>query len=268
MHEQTGLILPDWPAPSNVQALSTTRLSFQHSAKRDSLAQGYDRFNLALHVGDDTQHVLQNRQRLSEHLQLAAEDLLWLEQVHGTHIAAAELDFADIQNLPVIADACISRTPRKVCTVMTADCLPVLFCNIKQNNLADQVAAAHAGWRGLAEGILTATLSQFSVPNKVIAWLGPAISQKHFEVGPEVYQAFVKKDPDNKAAFLVSPSSTMDKPKWLADLYLLAHKELKQAGVAAVYGGGYCTYAEESRFYSYRRQGKQSGRIASLIALK
>lgn len=234
---------PDWPAPRPVRAASTLRTGGVSNAPFDS-------FNLALHVADDPHAVRENRKRLCDALQLPSEPC-WLEQVHGSSVIEAG-DCAT----PPKADACIARGANQVCVVMTADCLPVLFCSRD----GDRVAAAHAGWRGLAGGILDSTVSSLGLPGaELMAWLGPAIGPRAFEVGDEVRIAFTSRDAAAASAF--TPNAT---GRWLADLYQLARLELRRLGVHAVYGGGACTFNEEARFFSYRRDGK-TGRMASLI---
>ena len=263
--QQRGFIIPDWPAPENVQALVSTRVSLYNTSNLAKIVNGYDHFNLALHVNDKLQHVLKNRQKLAQYLNIPSTHIAWLEQVHGTEVVNTK----QCINKLVKADACTSTTPKNVCAIMTADCLPVLFCNIPEpkSNEAHQVAAAHAGWRGLADGILSKTLAGFPQPDTVIAWLGPAISQTHFEVGQEVYDAFVDKNSVNKKAFISSPKTSTECPKWLASLTELAKIELTEAGIKAVYGGEECTFEQADLFYSYRRDGTQSGRMVSLIVL-
>ena len=194
--------------------------------------------------------VAANRAKLG--LSLPGEPL-WLEQVHG--IAAVDVDLTS--NL-LEADAAFARQPGKVCVVMTADCLPVLFCD----RAGTVVAAAHAGWRGLVAGVLEATIHKMDVsPDELLAWLGPAIGPNCFEVGDEVRTAFVVHDPAAANAFLSQPSD-----KWLADIYTLARQRLQAAGVGAIYGGDFCTVSDTERFFSYRRDGI-TGRMASLIWL-
>ena len=238
----TQLILPDWPMPAGVKACSTTR----HGGISES---PYDSLNLGTHVGDVATCVATNRWRLVEQAGLPQMPV-WLEQVHGTRVL--HLDgkvVADVQ-----ADAVYSRVAGQVCAVMTADCLPVLFCSLA----GDEVAAAHAGWRGLCAGVLEQTLAQFNAaPASIIAWLGPAIGPQQFEVGEEVKQAFISIDPVSASAFV--PSGT----KYLADIYLLAHLRLQAAGIHAIYGGDRCTVSEKQQFFSYRRDGI-TGRMASL----
>jgi len=243
-------LLPDWPAPENVKAVVTTRLSGHHS--HEANPSGYSYFNLAAHVNDSLENVQRNRQTLADYTGIAPSRFSWLEQIHGQHIVPANGEGQITQ-----ADGSDTREENLACVVMTADCLPVLLCDLT----GTQVAAVHAGWRGLAEGILSKAVQRFHDSSQVIAWLGPAISQKHFEVGEDVYQAFVAQQPQASKAF-VSVSGTN---KWMADIYLLARLQLNSAGLEQVYGGDFCTYADAEHFYSYRRDGQQSGRMASLI---
>ena len=267
-HETTGLIIPDWPAPDNILALCTTRVSFQTATSLPENLSGYQACNLAQHVGDDANQVKQNRKCLADYVDLPDTHIAWLEQVHGTRIVSAPDACQASQTQTEQADASICQEPGFACAIMTADCLPVLFCNLPEAQESQQVAAAHAGWRSLAGGILTQTLMQFPQPEKVIAWLGPAISQAHFEVGQEVYNAFVEKNPDNARAFKPSKADAKRPTKWQACLYTLARIELEQSGIKQVYGGTWCTFEQAEWFYSYRRDGAQSGRMASLIMLK
>lgn len=235
-------IVPDWPAPANVRACVTTR------AGGVSLPP-YDSFNLGSHVGDAPAAVAENRARLRAQL---PEAPVWLEQVHGIEIA--DIDAA--HGVPR-ADAAVARRAGAVCAVLTADCLPVLLCD----DAGTVVAAAHAGWRGLAGGVLEATVARMAVPPaRIVAWLGPAIGPAAFEVGGEVRAAFVASDPASAAAFVAAP----DAGKWFADLYALARLRLARCGVVSVYGGGACTHADGARFYSYRRDSV-TGRFASLV---
>lgn len=238
----TAVQVPDWPAPPQVRALFTTRLGGVSVAP-------YDSFNLGSHVGDDPRHVDENRRRLRE---LLPAEPLWLEQVHGTAVARGPA----AGGVPC-ADAAVSRRPGEVCVVLTADCLPVLFCDAQGST----VAAAHAGWRGLAAGVLENTLAAMQVPPaQVLAWLGPAIGPQRFEVGEEVREVFVAGDPAASAAFAAGAASG----KWLADLYALARLRLRRAGVASIHGGDACTAGESERFFSFRRDGR-TGRQASLV---
>ncbi|CNK21467.1 purine nucleoside phosphorylase YfiH [Yersinia aldovae] len=239
------LILPNWPMPATVKACSTTRYGGISEFPYDSL-------NLGTHVGDIAASVVANRQSLVEQAGLPQMPV-WLEQVHGTRV----LHLSDQVISDVQADAVYSCVAGQVCAVMTADCLPVLFCSLA----GDEVAAAHAGWRGLCAGVLEQTLAQFSArPSSIIAWLGPAIGPQQFEVGEEVKQAFIQIDAQSTAAFTPSGS------KYLADIYLLARLRLQAAGIHAIYGGDRCTVSEKQQFFSYRRDG-MTGRMASLVWL-
>jgi hypothetical protein len=213
----------------------------------------YDSFNLAEHVGDDTQAVATNRAILAETLKLPTEPL-WLTQVHGTQAIAAQSTY-----LNSTADATYTHQTGQICVVLTADCLPVLLCDRQGTT----VAAVHAGWRGLAAGILETILQHFQVPAQdILVWLGPAIGPQVFEVGDEVRTAFIQTLPLAQAAFTPSRQG-----HWLANLYQLAHQRLNQQGVIHIYGGDFCTYTDPARFYSYRRD-KITGRMASLIWLQ
>jgi YfiH family protein len=241
------MLHPDWPAPPGVKSLMTRRIGGVSDPPWDS-------FNLGDHVGDDPSHVAANRARLR--LQLPAEPK-WLKQVHSAR--AVELGREPDRE----ADAVFTRQTRQVCAVLTADCLPVLFCD----RSGSVVAAAHAGWRGLAAGILEATVAAMQAPPAdILAWMGAAIGPQVFEVGDEVRQAFVARHPATAVAFVPQPWSGTS-PKWLADIYHLARTRLNQAGVQAVYGGGRCTFSEPDSFYSYRRDGV-TGRMAALIWLE
>ena len=247
MRLQFEWLQPEWPAPANVRTASTLRTG-------GVSAMPFDTLNLGDHVGDAPEAVQSNRQRLREALRLPDEPC-WLNQVHGSRVIEAGKSAA-----PPEADACIARSTGQVCVVMTADCLPVLFCNRE----GDRVAAAHAGWRGLAGGVLESTVNSLGLPgSQLMAWLGPAIGPDAFEVGDEVRIAFTARDAAAAQAFRPSHRAG----HWLADLYLLARQDLARLGVHAVHGGGLCTYSDESRFFSYRRDGK-CGRMASLIWLE
>jgi len=233
-------LIPDWPLPAGVKACVTTRAGGVSLAPFDSL-------NLGDHVGDDPTAVAENRRRLIDRFVITPA---WLQQIHG--IAVVEADPTQVAT----ADASWTATPGIACTAMTADCLPVLFCN----RAGTRVAAAHAGWRGLANGVLEATLDSLAVPaNEILAWLGPAIGPQAFEVGPEVREAFIAQRPEAVEAFAASPNAG----KFLADIYQLARLRLAARGVTAVYGGGLCT-VNDPRFFSYRRNPR-TGRFASLI---
>lgn len=238
-------LLPDWPAPANVRAMQTTRQGGISVAP-------YDTMNLGLHVGDDPVRVNRNRQLLAT---VMPSEPVWLEQVHGTAVANA-----DAAACLVKADACIARQRGSVCVVMTADCLPVLLCDED----GTVVGAAHAGWRGLCDGVIEATVREMGVaPQRLMAWLGPAISQRHFEVGAEVRQAFCAHQPQAAEAFIRSGGEG----KYRADLYLLAHQRLMALGVERIHGGNFCTYAQAEQFYSYRRDGV-TGRMGTFIWLE
>lgn len=238
-----SLILPNWPIPAGIKACSTTR--------HGGISQPpYDSLNLGTHVGDNAQAVADNRQRLVVGAGLPQMPL-WLEQVHGTRVLALDGQIPE----DLCADAVYSQVVGQVCAVMTADCLPVLFAS----QAGDEVAAAHAGWRGLCDGILERTIEHFTAaPSKITAWLGPAIGPQQFEVGAEVRAAFVAADMAAASAFIPHGD------KFLADIYLLARQRLQRAGVFAIYGGNRCTVTEMSHFFSYRRDGV-TGRLASLI---
>jgi len=239
-------ITPNWPAPAQVKAYTTTRQGGYSTPP-------YDSFNLADHVGDATKAVAANRARLNQALKLPTSPV-WLKQVHGTETVKATPE-----NTHCLADAAFATIPEQVCVVMTADCLPVLFCDKK----GTRVAAAHAGWRGLANGVLEATLQSLEVPAQdILVWLGPAIGPQAFEVGNEVWTIFTDFLPEATEAFKPSRED-----HWLADLYLLARQRLAHQGVTAIYGGDYCTYTEKAFFYSYRRD-KVTGRMATLIWLQ
>ncbi len=237
------LLQPDWPAPEGIRAAATTRVG--------GVSEGaFATLNLGDHVGDEPGAVAENRARLAARLALPAEPA-WLEQVHGTTVVAAE------DGPGQTGDAAVARGPGAVCAVLTADCLPVLLCHPESGT----VAAAHAGWRGLADGVLAETVAAMAVPpGDILAWLGPAIGPDAFAVGPEVREAFVARDPEAATAFTQKGDSPL-----FADIARLARLELGRAGVAAVYGGGFCTVTEAERFFSYRRDGGVTGRMASLI---
>jgi len=238
-----SLILPDWPLPAGVKAYSTTR----HGGV--SLPP-YDSLNLGDHVGDDEQAVARNRQLLAAVAELPQMPL-WLEQVHGTRVVTLGGQIPQDRR----ADAVYSNVVGQVCAVMTADCLPVLFAS----QAGDEIAAAHAGWRGLCNGVLENTVAHFTaLPGQITAWLGPAIGPSQFEVGPEVRAAFMAADSAAAAAFVPHGE------KFLANIYLLARQRLQRAGIFAIDGGDRCTMSETSHFFSYRRDGI-TGRLASLI---
>ncbi|MCE6980848.1 peptidoglycan editing factor PgeF [Pseudomonas frederiksbergensis] len=236
-------LIPDWPAPAGVKACVTTRAGGVSLAPFDSL-------NLGDHVEDSPEAVAENRRRLTDHFSIQPA---WLKQVHGIVVAQAD------PGLVATADASWTATPGIACTAMTADCLPALFCD----RAGTRVAAAHAGWRGLAAGVLEATLDSLAVPPEdVLVWLGPAIGPQAFEVGPEVRETFVQQLPEAAKAFVPSQNAG----KFMADIYELARLRLAARGVTAVYGGGFCTVTDP-RFFSYRRSPR-TGRFASLVWLE
>lgn len=237
------LIFPDWPAPANVQALQTTRTGGESVGPYASL-------NLGNRVGDNPLRVAANRQRLNR---FVPNEPLWLKQVHSVKV----VDAATAGCLPE-ADAAYARVPRAVCTVMTADCLPLLLCD----EAGSVVGAAHAGWRGLLDGVIEATITAMQAPpDRLMVWLGPAIGPQAFEVGTEVREAFVAHHAQAAQAFIAKPND-----KWLADIYLLAKQRLHRMGVDRIYGGDFCTHTDQARFFSYRRDGI-TGRMASMIWL-
>lgn len=236
-------IIPDWPAPKSVRALQSTRQGGGSAAPYDSL-------NLGDHVGDAPLIVARNRMLLNT---LLPSEPVWLRQVHGTVVANA-----DHANCLPQADACIARHRDAVCVVMTADCLPVLLCDAQ----GSVVGVAHAGWKGLAAGVVEATVREMDVvPKNLMAWLGPAISQQAFEVGDEVRALFVDSYSQAAAAFVPG-----QRGKWFADIYALTRLRLNAMGITQVYGGGYCTYKDAGRFFSYRRDGA-TGRMGTFIWL-
>ncbi|MQT42001.1 MULTISPECIES: peptidoglycan editing factor PgeF [unclassified Pseudomonas] len=233
-------LIPDWPAPAGVRACVTTRAGGVSVAPFDS-------FNLGDHVGDDPVAVAHNRHRLTHIFDVQPA---WLSQVHGVVVAPAT------PGQIAEADASWTATPGIACTVMTADCLPALFCD----RAGTRVAAAHAGWRGLAAGVLEAAAQSLNVePQDILVWLGPAIGPKAFEVGGEVREVFIKDLPDAAAAFVPS----INEGRYMADIYELARLRLARCGITAVYGGGFCTVTDP-RFFSYRRSSR-TGRFASLV---
>ncbi len=236
---------PDWPAPAGVRALSSWRGGGTSTVPYASL-------NLGAHVGDSGETVAENRRRLAAAAALPAEPV-WLAQVHGTTVV--DLDAAGAAGP---ADAAFTRRRGRVCAILTADCLPVLLAS----ESGDLVGAAHAGWRGLAAGVIEAAVAAMAAPPpSLMAWLGPAIGPAHFEVGPEVREALLTGDSGAAGAFVANPSG-----RFLADLPALVRRRLEALGVSRVYGGGECTFASRERYFSHRRDGV-TGRQASLIWL-
>lgn len=232
-------LTPEWPLPESVRALQTTRLGGASCGR-------WRGFNLGDHVGDAPASVAANRAALARHLPAAPA---WLQQEHGIGVAALD------QGGSTRADAALTRQPGRVCAVLSADCLPLLLAAED----ASAVAAAHAGWRGLAAGVIETTLAAFGLPPaRISVWLGPAIGPTAFVVGDEVRRAFMQHDSRAAAAFCRQGE------RWTADLYRLARQRLSAAGVRRIYGGGECTFSDQVRYFSHRRDGT-CGRMASLI---
>lgn len=235
---------PDWPVPPGVHALQTTR----HGGVSKGVWQS---LNLGDHVGDQATDVVANRELVSALLPSAPR---WMNQVHGISVFDADVEEGGIPE----ADAAVARRSGRVCVVMTADCLPVLFCD----RAGSVVAAAHAGWRGLRAGVLEATIAAMdTAPSDLMVWFGPAIGPDAFEVGAEVREAFVRQDKAAAAAFVAGVGD-----RYQADLYLLARQRLQRAGVSSIHGGGECSFTDRERYFSYRRDGV-TGRMATMIWL-
>jgi YfiH family protein len=265
------VITPDWPAPPGVRSAFTLRSGGVSVAPYDSL-------NVGAGIGDSPEAIAENRRRVREKLGLRSEPV-WLEQVHGTDVvelgSSAALSWTAATNARGhgaavlgadstassvgqvrVGDASVARGAGYVCAIRVADCMPVLFAARD----GSAVAAAHAGWRGLAGGVLEATVRRLGLPaSQLIAWMGPAIGPAHFEVGDEVRAAFTATDLDAAPAFVANARG-----RWQCDLYALARRRLTAIGISGIYGGGWCTFAEAERFFSYRRSG-QCGRMAALI---
>jgi hypothetical protein len=247
-----GIIEPPWPMPDRVHAAFTLRTGGVSAAPFDSL-------NLGAHVGDAREAVEENRRRLRQRLRLPAEPA-WLQQIHGAGVADLDRDAEQgvVRAAPDVADAAVTRREGRVCVIQVADCIPVLLAARD----GSAVAAAHAGWRGLAAGVLEATVRSLAVHGEELcAWLGPGIGVRHFEVGEEVRAAFVGGDP--RAALAFAPNS---RGRWQCDLAALVRGRLLKLGVREISGGERCTHAETERFFSYRREGR-CGRMAALIWL-
>lgn len=244
-------LIPDWPAPPTVRSLSTLRPG-------GSSRHPFSSLNLGGHVGDAAIAVTKNRRSLREAAGLPAEPS-WLTQVHGTRVV-------DLDRLPVelpspqeSADAAITGRRGRVCAILTADCLPVLLAA----DSGDRVGAAHAGWRGLAAGVIESAVQALAVPpRELMVWLGPAIGPKYFEIGPEVRAVFLQEDPGAEGAFVRTQGD-----RFTADLNFLARRRLSRLGIERVYGGGECTYSQNDKYFSHRRDGT-TGRQASLIWLE
>ncbi len=280
-----SLIVPDWPAPVQVRAASTLRTG--------GTSQGdYASLNLSTGVGDDAEAVTRNREILADMLDLPAEPL-WLKQVHGTTVldldggrpasrrSASERPAFRRSALerpafrrsalersvpkrassrqPPAADGAVTSRPGQPCVIQTADCLPILLCDIS----GTRVGAAHAGWRGLAGGVLESAVQRMSAdPGQLLAWIGPGIGPRAYEVGAEVMDAFIAIDPSAAQCFAANARG-----RWQADLYGLARQRLRAAGVEAIYGGDWCTHTETKRFFSHRREAP-CGRMATVIWLE
>ena len=246
-----GLIYPDWPVAPRVHAAMTLRTG-------GVSAPPFDTLNLGANVGDDPVAVAENRRRVCDALALPSEPAR-LEQVHGISVANLDAPADPLAAAPPRADAAVTGRVGQVCSIHVADCMPVLFAAAD----GSVIGAAHAGWRGMAGGVLEATVSAMAVaPAKLFAWLGPAIGQRHFEVGDEVRAAFV--DTDARAASAFTPN---DRKRWQCDLFALARLRLTTLGVSQIFGGRDCTYADAGRFFSFRRDGR-CGRMAALIWLE
>jgi YfiH family protein len=236
-------IVPDWPAPARVRAFVTTRAGGVSAGE-------YASMNLGLSSGDQPEAVARNRAIVRA---LVPSEPAWLAQVHGTDVA--DLD-RPIEGERARADAAATSIPGRVAVVLTADCMPLFLCD----RAGRRVAVAHAGWRGLAAGVIESTVRALQAPAaEVLAWMGPAIGPGAFEVGPEVREAFVRADPEAQSAFRAGKPG-----KHMADLYALARLRLARAGVMQVSGGGFCTWTEATRFFSYRR-AQGSGRMGAFI---
>jgi YfiH family protein len=234
----------DWPAPAGIRVISTYRGGGASSARFASL-------NLGDQVGDDPAKVAENRARLVREARLPAEPC-WLTQVHGVGVRDLDTEAAGSE----AADAAFTREPGRVCAILTADCLPILLAA----ESGELVGAAHAGWRGLAAGVIEATVGAMNIlPGRLLAWLGPAIGPQHFEVGAEVRQAFLDQDAGADEAFAENARG-----RFMADLGLLARRRLRNLGIDRIFGGGPCTYAAADRYFSHRRDGN-TGRQATLI---
>lgn len=280
-HDALAFLRPDWPAPASVGAAMTLRAGGVSESPYDSL-------NLGTHVGDDPIAVAENRRRMREALELPSEPV-WLEQVHGTAVLDLDADRlvgGGIRAMPARApqvaadaaprsadratsqaevaaarqaDAVVTRSAGRVCVIQVADCMPVLLATRE----GAAIGAAHAGWRGLAGGVLEATVAATgAAPEHLMAWLGPAIGPAHFEVGDEVRAAFLAHDPHAATAFTANARG-----RWQCDLYALARRRLAALGVSQIFGGGRCTYAEAECFFSFRRENP-CGRMAALIWLQ
>ncbi|MBL4585161.1 MAG: peptidoglycan editing factor PgeF [Pseudomonadales bacterium] len=254
-------VVPNWPAPAQVHALVTTRNGGLSAAPWHSM-------NLATHVGDAPRSIEQNRKRLQQHLVLhqgAVHPIQWLDQVHGTAVVEATSPTISARHnqQPVKADAIITQQRRQPIAVLTADCLPVFFCDQQ----GTQIAVAHAGWRGLSAGILEQTAARFACSTtQIMVWFGPAIGPNQFEVGDEVRSQMMAESPANAPLDAFFTPVNKRAGHWLADLYAIARAKLSALGIEHIYGGDLCTVEQPEQFYSYRRDG-QTGRMASVMVL-
>ena len=245
------LIIPEWNAPENIRAFSTVRYGGVSELPYQGDDSGKNGLNFGMHVGDSPVAVQKNRAILRNEL---STEPVWLNQVHGTTV----VDGGNVLGIPD-ADASFAEKNGVVCTIMTADCLPVLLCD----RAGTVVAGAHAGWRGLAGGVLENTIAVMrrKTSSEIMAWLGPAIGPDTFEVGVDVLRAFIRKNPLMESAFVARKDIA---GKYLADIYSLAKVTLEELGISDVSGGNFCTVADKKRFYSYRRDGV-TGRMATGI---
>jgi YfiH family protein len=239
---KSSWIKADWPVPENIHAGTSTRVG---GISRTP----YDELNLALHVGDTPENVITNRQYLTKYLNLPSKPV-WLEQTHSSNIISID---ASCEH--VIADGSYTTVQNKVCAIMTADCVPILFCDAN----GTKIAAIHAGWKGIYGGIIEKTINGFSNPESLFVWIGPCISAQYYEVGKDVYQKFIHYSTSLKIAFKQTSEC-----HWYCDLVNIVKIILENSRVASIYECGLCTYANDSLFYSYRRDGN-TGRTATLI---
>lgn len=256
-HVRLDWLVAEWAAPPGVGTLVTTRNGGVSRGPYATMNLGFA--TAARTVGDPAEHIAENRRRLDG---FVPSSPVWLDQVHGTAVATLEgTELEAARAKPPVADAAVTREPGVVCAVLTADCLPVLFAD----RSGRAVGIAHAGWRGLAAGVLEATIDALGAlgvaPGDLVTWLGPAIGPAAFQVGADVVAAFAAIDPGSAVAF--APDA---RDRWRADIYRLAQRRLVAAGIADVAGGGLCTHADAARFYSYRRE-RETGRMAALVWL-
>lgn len=241
-------LIPHWPTTNKIRAFCTTRHGGYSKFP-------YDSFNLSLNTRDNESDVLSNRKKLRQELYLKQEPF-WLRQQHTNVVICVDNYYSTV---PPIADASFSRRTNIVCAVLTADCIPILVCN-RQETL---IGAIHAGWKGILGGVIEQSIQSIAEdPENLLIWLGPAIGPTAFQVGKELVENFCNKIPQYSQAF------SKWKDKYLANIYQLAIIQLKQLGVQYIYGGNYCTFSQQNTFYSYRRDGINSGRMASLIWIR